>query len=219
MRDNCVNISDVSSLTHSFCSASTLNTGHSDPTHDVVTPSDGAQCLHGPVSRVLQRQMSGLQPYGELGLIDVHGGLVSGPKDEFPLLLHQIQLWSGGWREVRYSCWINRQSCQSRVVTETKLLPVIGRFGVPSAVKSQGRLSARQGAPSSLMEVVWNTGLVSSANAKLMGPLLSDMEYVILDTDYTTRALICSCQDLNMGFFAANRRSCALLVVRIRTHI
>ena len=104
-------------------------------------------------------------------------------------------------------------------MTETKLLPVIGRFGVPSAVKSQGRLSARQGAPSSLMEVVWNTGLVSSANAKLMGPLLSDMEYVILDTDYTTRALICSCQDLNMGFFAANRRSCALLVVRIRTHI
>ena len=104
-------------------------------------------------------------------------------------------------------------------MTETKLLPVIGRFGVHSAVKSQGRLRARQGAPSSLMEVVWNTGLVSSANAKLMGPLLSDMEYVILDTDYTTRALICSCQDLNMGFFAANRRSCALLVVRIRTHI
>merc|ERR1712110_1227429 len=76
---------------------------------------------------------------------------------------------------------------------------------------SQGRLSARQGVPSSLMEVEWNTGLVSSANANLMGPLLSDMEYVILDTDYTTRALICSCQDLDIGFFAANRRSCALL--------
>ena len=98
-------------------------------------------------------------------------------------------------------------------MTESKLLPVIGRFGVPSAVKSQGSLSPRPGEPSSLMEVVWNTGLVSSANAQLMGPLLSDMEYIILDTDYTTRALICSCQDLNMGFFAANRRSCSLLVV------
>ena len=92
---------------------------------------------------------------------------------------------------------------------------MIGRFGVPSAVESQGRLSARPGGPSSLMEVVWNTGLVSSANAGLMGPLLSDTEYVILNTDYTSRALICSCQDLNMGFFDANRRSCALLVVGI----
>ena len=100
-----------------------------------------------------------------------------------------------------------------RVVTETKLLPVIGRFGVPSAVKSRGSLtSARPGGPSSLMEVVWNTGLVSSANAAVMGPLLSDTEYVILDTDYTDKALICSCRDLNMGFFAANRRSCAFLV-------
>ena len=44
------------------------------------------------------------------------------------------------------------------------------------------------------------------------------MEYVILDTDYTNRALICSCQDLDMGFFAANRRSCALLVVRIHIY-
>ena len=100
-------------------------------------------------------------------------------------------------------------------MAETKLLPVIGRFGVPSAVESQGSLSVRPGGPSSLMEVVWNTGLVSSANAQLIGPLLSDTEYVILDTDYTSRALICSCQDLNMGFFAANRRSCALLVVGI----
>ena len=64
------------------------------------------------------------------------------------------------------------------------------------------------------MEVVWDTGLISSANTHMLGPLLSHIEYVILDTDYSSRALVCSCQDLNIGFFAANRRSCELLVVR-----
>ena len=106
-------------------------------------------------------------------------------------------------------------SCQqSRIVTENKLLPVLGRFGVPSSVKSQGGLRARPGSPASLMEVVWDTGLISSANTHMLGPLLSHIEYVILDTDYSSRALVCSCQDLNIGFFAANRRSCELLVVR-----
>ena len=69
MRDNCVNISDVSSLTPSFCSVSTFNTLFlSDAAHDVVAHSDAALCLSGPGARVLQWQVSGLQPHEELGL-------------------------------------------------------------------------------------------------------------------------------------------------------
>ena len=39
-------------------------------------------------------------------------------------------------------------------MTETKLLPVVGRFGVPSAVTSRGTLSrASLASPASVMEV------------------------------------------------------------------
>ena len=93
MRDNCVNISDVSSLTPSFCSVSTFSTLIlSDAAHDVVAHSDAALCLSGPGARVLQWQVSGLQPHEELGLGEVQGRLVGGPQDELPVLMHQIQL-------------------------------------------------------------------------------------------------------------------------------
>ena len=92
MRDNRVNISHVSLLTPSLCSVSTFITGLSDVPHDVVTHSDDAQCLRDPGSRVLQRQVPGLQPHEGLGLGEVQGGVVGGPQDELPVLVHQIQL-------------------------------------------------------------------------------------------------------------------------------
>ena len=201
MRDNCVNISDVSSLTPSFCSAPTFNTD------SVMRPMMLSLTVMVISASVVQchEYYSGKCP------------------DFSPMRDFDWGRFSGDWwaalkMNSRSSCIRYSYDLEDgeRVVTETKLLPVIGRFGVPSAVKSRGSLtSARPGGPSSLMEVVWNTGPVSSANAAVMGPLLSDTEYVILDTDYTDKALICSCRDLNMGFFAANRRSCALLVVGI----
>ena len=95
-----------------------------------------------------------------------------------------------------------------RAVTEKKLLPVLGRFNVPSAVESEGTLSQSVSEPASRMEVEWNTGVVGQDHI-----MFSNMEYVIIDTDYVSRALVCSCQDLNLGFFAVNRRTCDFLVV------
>ena len=99
-----------------------------------------------------------------------------------------------------------------RRVTETKLLPVIGRFGVPSGVTSEGTLAKHDTwSVDSEMSVSWNTGLLRSDQM-----MVSSMTYVIIDTDYTTRALVCQCQDLNLAFVNANRRSCEYLIVSPR---
>ena len=55
------------------------------------------------------------------------------------------------------------------------------------------------------MKVEWNTGMLTNIK----------MNYIILDTDYTTRALICSCQNINLGLWSAHRRSCEYLIVSI----
>ena len=93
----------------------------------------------------------------------------------------------------------------NRTVVEEKLLPVIGRFGIPSAVSSSGILTKGSNNPADMF-VKWDTGVLRQA-------MFSKMRYVVLDTDYTGRALVCSCQDLNLGFFAVNRRSCDYLIV------
>ena len=92
-------------------------------------------------------------------------------------------------------------------VTEEKLLPVLGRFGVPSSVHSEGTLRRTDPASPAAMIVDWDTGLLADTF------MFSDMDYVVLDTDYTSRALVCSCQHLNLGFFAVNRRSCDFMIV------
>jgi len=102
---------------------------------------------------------------------------------------------------IRYSF---QEKGNTRVVIEQKLLPVLGRFGIPSAVMSKGTLS-QVSAKSAEMWVRWDTGVLREA-------MFSRMKYVVLDTDYDTNALVCSCQDLNIGIFAVNRRSCDFLV-------
>ena len=84
---------------------------------------------------------------------------------------------------------------------------MIGRFGVPSAISSSGVLTQVSSTPADMF-VKWETGVLRQA-------MFSKMRYVVLDTDYTSRALVCSCQDLNLGFFAVNRRSCDFLIVRL----
>merc|ERR1711934_1016956 len=94
---------------------------------------------------------------------------------------------------------------EKRKVEETKLLPVLGRFGVPSAVKSSGIL-APTSPNSGAFLVKWETGVLRRA-------FFSPMEYVVLAMDYTSKALVCSCQDLSVaGFGGLNRRSCDFLV-------
>merc|ERR1719474_1020625 len=102
---------------------------------------------------------------------------------------------------IRYT--FSRENGQ-KIVTEEKLLPVLGRFGIPSAVKSRGSISQMSANPAE-MWVTWNTGLLREA-------MWSKMSYLVLKTDYNDTALVCSCQDLNLGVFAANRRSCDFLV-------
>merc|ERR1711936_1370891 len=92
-----------------------------------------------------------------------------------------------------------------KLVTEEKLLPVLGRFGVPSAVHSEGTLTPTSPNNVAAMTVDWDTGVLGDL-------MFSDMDYVVLDTDYTSRALVCSCQHLNIGFFAVNRRSCDYMI-------
>ena len=81
------------------------------------------------------------------------------------------------------------------------------RFGVPSTVHSEGSLSLPDPGTPAMMEVDWDTGILANTFT------FSDMEYVVLHTDYTTRALVCSCHHLNLGFFAVNRRSCDYMIV------
>ena len=58
-------------------------------------------------------------------------------------------------------------------------------------------------------QVKWETGVLRQA-------FFSPMEYVVLATDYTSKALVCSCQDLSVaGFGGLNRRSCDFLVVSV----
>ena len=121
--------------------------------------------------------------------------------------------FSGDWWVVlkmnsRSSCIRYNYSTSGgeKLVTEQKLLPVLGRFGVPSSVQSQGRLRTTNPASVAAMTVDWDTGVLGDL-------MFSDMDYLVLDTDYTTRALVCSCQHFNIGFFAVNRRSCDYMIV------
>ena len=84
---------------------------------------------------------------------------------------------------------------------------MIGRFGMPSAVSSSGVLTQVSSTPADMF-VKWNTGVLRQA-------MFSKMRYVVLDMDYTDRALVCPCQDLNLGFFAVNRRSSDFLIVSL----
>jgi len=77
---------------------------------------------------------------------------------------------------------------------------------VPSTVHSEGRLSVTDPGQAATMVVHWDTGVLGD------GLMFSDKDYVVLDTDYTSRALVCSCQHLNLGFFAVNRRSCDYMI-------
>ena len=63
-----------------------------------------------------------------------------------------------------------------------------------------------------ITKVTWDTSLAPLA---LATP--APAQYVVLDTDYTSRALVCSCRDLSIPFFRAHRRTCELLVVGWRT--
>jgi len=94
-----------------------------------------------------------------------------------------------------------------RKVTEFKMLPVIGRFGVPSVVESEATLTPWPMSGPGVMKADWNTGM-----GNLDDLVTSDIKYTILHTDYTSRALICSCQEVKLPFFAANRRSCEYLI-------
>lgn len=78
---------------------------------------------------------------------------------------------------------------------------------MPSTVHSEGRLSVTDPGQAATMVVHWDTGVLGD------GLMFSDKDYVVLDTDYTSRALVCSCQHLNLGFFAVNRRSCDYMIV------
>ena len=118
--------------------------------------------------------------------------------------------WMVGFKmNSRSSCirYKYSQDGDKRTVTEEKLLPVVGRFGVPSAVSSTGALLQTSSNPADMF-VTWATGVLHHA-------LFSKMRYIVMDTDYNKRALVCSCQDLNLGFFAVNRRSCDFLLVCI----
>ena len=58
-------------------------------------------------------------------------------------------------------------------------------------------------------QVKWETGVLRQA-------FFSPMKYVVLATDYSSKALVCSCQDLSVaGFGGLNRRSCDFLVVSL----
>ena len=123
------------------------------------------------------------------------------------------QRFTGDWWVVfkmnsRSSCirYNYASSGGQKLVTEEKLLPVLGRFGVPSAVHSEGTLRTTSPANVAAMTVDWDTGVLGDL-------MFSDMDYVVLDTDYTSRALVCSCQHFNIGFFAVNRRSCDYMIV------
>merc|ERR1712154_288139 len=130
-----------------------------------------------------------------------------------PMASLDWQRFSGDWWVVfkmnsRSSCIrynYDTSSGGQKLVTEEKLLPVLGRFGVPSAVHSEGTLSTTSPNNVAAMTVDWDTGVLGDM-------MFSDMDYVVLDTDYTSRALVCSCQHLNMGFFAVNRRSCSYMI-------
>ena len=93
---------------------------------------------------------------------------------------------------------------------------------MPSAVKSSGILAGANfsnlwfflgerdimfSSRSLWSQTKWETGVLRHA-------FFSPMEYVVLATDYTSKALVCSCQDLSVaGFGGLNRRSCDFLVV------
>ena len=129
-------------------------------------------------------------------------------QDEQQILLHKIHILRSWEHKVGLDDITDHDTLiyeSIRIVVEKKLLPVLGRFGIPSAVTSRGTLS-QASAKTANMWVRWETGVLREA-------MFSKMKYMVLDTDYKKNALICSCQDLNIGIFAVNRRSCDALIV------
>ena len=126
-------------------------------------------------------------------------------QDEQQILLHKIHILRSWEHKVGLDDITDHDTLiyeSIRIVVEEKLLPVLGRFGIPSAVTSRGTLSQAYAE----MWVRWETGVLREA-------MFSMMKYTGLDTDYKKNALICFCQDLNIVIFSVNRRTCDFLVV------
>ena len=83
------------------------------------------------------------------------------PTEEFSWEKFQGEWMVGFKMNSRSSCirYKYSQDDDTRTVTEEKLLPVVGRFGVPSAVSSSGTLVPASSS-SGDMFVSWDTGVL-----------------------------------------------------------
>ena len=44
--------------------------------------------------------------------------------------------------------------------------------------------------------------------------MVGSSSFVVMDTDYDSSAMVCTCQDMDLFFTYAHRRSCSILQVR-----
>ena len=195
-------VTRVTIWTHHVRDSSELSSVSTDHTWS----HDQAHCsppltLHSPGSWILQRKLSCVSTNEGPRLDQTDWWLVDSIQDELEIILHQVQVQlrerrkEGDWEEV-VACvgkvWCSKWCHQLRSYNRC----IQQMFIFQSKLSDSGS--------GSNMEVEWNTGMIRNLR----------MNYIILDTDYNSRTLVCSCHDINLGFLSVNRRSCEYLIVR-----
>jgi len=84
-------------------------------------------------------------------------------------------------------------------VEQVRQLPFSERVGLDHEYIYTGKLYAPQESTPAKMIVRFPLNVVGSSN------------YIVLDTDYDNYAMVCTCQDMDLFFTYAHRRSCSIL--------
>lgn len=84
-------------------------------------------------------------------------------------------------------------------ITQLRQLPYSEKVGLDHEYKYTGKLFAANEAIPAKMNVRFPLNPVGAA------------EFVVLDTDYSSYGLICTCQEIDLFFTTAHRRSCSML--------
>jgi len=96
-------------------------------------------------------------------------------------------------------------------VEQVRQLPYSERVGLDHEYIYTGKLYAPQ--ESTPAKMIVRFPLISSVRSALLyhKDVIGASSYIVMDTDYDSYAMICTCQDMDLFFTFAHRRSCSIL--------
>jgi len=84
-------------------------------------------------------------------------------------------------------------------IEQVRMIPYTDKLGIDNSYTYTGKLYTPQESQPARMIVRFPLNLIGSAN------------FLVMDTDYDNYAMVCTCQDVNLLFTFAHRRSCSIL--------